>query len=40
MGQLFGEAHHYRAFLIECGWIDERCVITDAGRRALDMEGQ
>lgn len=28
-------AYHYRDFLQECGWIDQACVITAEGRKAL-----
>ena len=28
-------AYHYRDFLQSCGWIDQACVITAEGRKAL-----
>lgn len=32
-------AYHYARFLKECGWVDDRCVITDEGRKALSETG-
>lgn len=34
-------AYHYRDFLQSCGWIDQACVITAEGRKALrETEGR